>query len=187
MATFETQSQFAARIKRAKSRVSQLKADGRLVMDPDTGLVNVEASLARIEAMESPLPHHQARKEQFDAPPPASPPPKAPEAMEAAEKIGLRLKFATMKERESRAGLAAIELDKTAGALLERTEVDFVIADIGVAIRSQLDGLADRHSHTLAACLGDVGKIHATLKDLATSMLHEIADHMKRKAEGLEK
>jgi ethanolamine utilization microcompartment shell protein EutS len=78
-----------------------------------------------------------------------------------------------------------MELDKLAGSLVERAEVDYVLADFGLSLRGLLEGLPDRLSGALAAHRGDVNAIHKALDDTAHDLLTEMSELMKRKMEAL--
>jgi phage terminase Nu1 subunit (DNA packaging protein) len=194
-----TQAELARALGVAKSTVHKYKAAGRIRFDAQ-GLIDLDTARAQILATESPLPHHQARKAQFDegragegmgqatnAPPaaPSGPPAPAADPMPAAEKIGTALKLETYKLQKAKAETANIELDKLAGALVERAEVDFVLNDFGNTLRGLLESLPDRLAPAIAAHRGDVNSIHKALEDTAHDLLNEMADLMKRKMETL--
>lgn len=194
-----TQAEFARLCRVNRSTVNRWIKNGRIEADAQ-GLIDPDAAHTMRDLTESPLPHHQARKAQFDEArqgvgqggaekiaQAATTPSPAPsmEALPAAEKIGLRLKFATMKEREARAAIAAMEQDKMAGSLVERAEMDYVLADFGSTLRGLLEGLPDRLAPSLASHRGDVSAIHRDLEDTAHALLTEISEHMKRKMEAV--
>lgn len=190
--TTETQAQFALRLGCAKSWVTQLKQAGRLVMTAD-GLVDVEASLARIEATESPDAVHQARARahadarggQGGAAPalPTTEPPKPPP--ESLESIGLRLKKAEADKREHEAEIARMERERLAGNLVEREVVDYVLADYATTLRSTLEGRADRLAPVLYP-LQTLEEYHAAILEADEQVLKEMEEALKRKAEAFE-
>lgn len=206
-----TQAEFARICGVNRSTVSRWVAEGRIEADA-SGLIDPEAAKAMREATESPAPHHQARKAQFDearkgqktatgtfsAPDGtqgASEAAKAPETalnpQETAttptglEKLGTALKLETYKLQKAKAERENMELDKLAGALVERAEVDFVLADLGNTMRSMLEGLPDRLASRIAALAGNVSFIHKMLEEAMHDTLSEMAANIKRKSEGL--
>ena len=218
-----TQAEFARLAGVNRSTVHRWIANGRIEADAH-GLIDPEAAARMREATESPLPHHQARKAQFDAakqpPSPAgrgqgegtayaahsglhdagaypsptqgettqqratAPQPHGQsEAMPAADKIGVALKLETYKLQKAKAEQANLELDKAAGALVERAEVETVLADFGATLRALLESLPDRLAAGIARHRGDVNAIHAEIEGVATDLLTEMSEHMKRKME----
>ena len=176
------QAEFARRCNVARSTVWKWIKAGRLTLGDD-GLLDADEAMLMREVTESPAPHHQARKAQIDEQ-------KAEQArsspltddMPAAEQIGLKLKFATMKEREAKADVAAMERDKMAGNLVERKDVDFLLNDFGYTLRGLMESLPDRLAHDLAGYRGDVNGIHAALEGAARELMEEVSDHMRRKS-----
>lgn len=201
-----TQAEFARQLRVNRSTVHRWIASGRIQAD-DQGLIDPDAARVMREATESPLPHHQARKAQFDEAREASginPQEKAAQAapvapatgqternapasepMPAMEKLGAALKLETWRLQKAKAELANVELDKAAGALAERAELDYVLADFGNTLRGLMEGLPDRLAPALAAHRGDVGAIHKDMEDTARDLLTEMSDHMKRKMEAI--
>lgn len=197
-----TQAEFARLCRVNRSTVNRWLKNGRIEADAQ-GLIDPDAAHKMRDLTESPLPHHQARKAQFDearegvgqggaekiAPAAAQDDESGeaddPDHADAPANVSHRLKLATAREREARAAIAAMERDKMAGSLVERAEVDFVLADFGSTLRGLVEGLPDRMSPTLAAHRGDVGGIHKDLEDAAHDLLTEISDHMKRKMEAV--
>jgi phage terminase Nu1 subunit (DNA packaging protein) len=203
-----TQAEFARICGINRSTVHRWIENGRIEADAQ-GLIDPEAAARMKESTSSPLPHHEARKAQFDAQraagmdnPSQMQQNPANEAalpaetasatqsnirndMPAAEKIGTALKLETYKLQKAKAELANLELDKAAGALVERAEVDYVLADFGNTLRGLLEGMPDRLAPAIAAHRGDVNAIHAELEGITGDLLAQIADHMKRKMEGI--
>ncbi len=99
--------------------------------------------------------------------------------------LGARLKLETWKLQKAKAERENMELDKLAGLLVERAEVDYVLADFGNTLRGLLEGLPDRLAGALAAHRGDVNAIHKALDDAAHDLLTEMSELMKRKMEAL--
>lgn len=181
-----TQTEYATHAGVNKSTVHRWIKNGRIATEPSGKIDSHKADRLR-QATESPLPHHQARKAQIDAEKATQSQTEQPghtiKSLPAAEQIGLKLKFATMKEREAKAEIAGIELDKLAGLLIERVEVEQLLADFGATLRNLLEGLADRLTPTLSAHRGDTNKIHAEIDAAGRDLLEEISAHMQRKQE----
>jgi len=184
------QSQYADHAGVNRSTVTRWIKNGRISLEAD-GSIDPERADRQRHATESPMPHHQARKAQIDAhkaaqaaeDATAAQPATASEPLPAIEKIGAALKLETYKLQKAKAETANMELDKLAGALVERVEVDYVLADFGNTLRGLMEGLPDRLSGALAACRGDANAIHKELDDAARQLLAEIANHMARRAE----
>lgn len=193
-----TQAEFARLANVNRSTVHRWLANGRIEADSQ-GLIDPDAAARMRDATESPLPHHQARKAQLDEARvgdsttrneiaqqgATSQAATASDTMPAAEKIGTALKLETYKLQKAKAEQANMELDKMAGALVERADVDFILTDIGNTLRGLLESLPDRLAPAIAAHLGDVNAIHKALEDTAHDLLNEMADLMRRKMETL--
>lgn len=190
-----------------KATVSKWVAKGRvLVVD---GLIDVEAAKQRLAATENPMPQAQAQIARH-ASVRAAKPVQAPQRvfedvdtlvdpaqmdenatesesdeLDGIKLAGRKLKMATLRLQESKAELASIEVDKAAGLLVERAEIDYVLADHGNALRSKLLGLADRLAPAIAVHRGDVSAIHAEIEGVAMNILNEITDDLSRKMEGI--
>lgn len=135
------------------------------------GLIDVEAAKKRLAATENPSPQAQAQI--------------ARHAAEKAgyvnmEKLGAALKLETYKLQKAKAETANLELDKAAGLLVERSEVDYVLADLGNTLRASLESLADRLAPAIAVHRGDVAAIHAEIEGVSSDLLHEISEKMRR-------
>lgn len=183
-----TQSEFARLRGVNRSTVHRWLANGRIQAD-ERGMIDPAAAALSLDATESPLPHHQARKAQFDEARaghginqaektqhgPAAP----HEPVPAIEKIGAALKLETYKLQKAKAERENMELDKLAGALVERAEVELVLADFGATLRGLLENLPTRLH---AVHQGDHQKI-TEIECVAADLLNEIVDHMHRKME----
>ena len=190
--TLETQKAFARRIGKDPSHITRLKQAGRLVMQG--GKVDVDASLARIEATSSVEPRHLAnaqrfaeeraqRREQSEQGDDGTvdqtgeqPKPVGASKLPPIEQLGAALKMETLRLQKAKAELANLEVDKAASLLVEREEVEFLLRDIGTALRITLEGVADRLAPVLMGHCGDLPRMHAEIEDAMTEVLHEIAD-----------
>lgn len=182
MITLESRIKFAKRLGINRSVLAKSRAPEWLVIEGKH--VNVEASLANRAAMASPAPHHQAQAARLADERGVGSAPTDESRASAHTEAGHRLRLATAKEREAKAELAAMERDKMAGLLVERSEVEFVLRDFGHSLRGLLENLPDRLAPVLAAHRGDVAALHASLQDAARDVQQEIAALMQRQILG---
>lgn len=199
-----TQAEFARLAGVNRSTVTRWLQSGRIQLDA-SGLIDAQAAHAMREDTASQLPHHQARKAGIElakqaaaaaqeAPSPLDMPPMLLEAPTAsgsalppnlaepsAADVNNRYKLAMAREREAKAELAAMEVDKLAGTLVERSEVDFVLADLANTLRATFESLPDRLAGQLAALRGDTSATHQALEDALRDVLASIAEQMKRR------
>lgn len=167
------------------STVCRWLVNGRIAAEPN-GLIDPEKADRMRQATESPLPHHQARKEQIEAAKAeAAEDRQAEDHSPGPEKLSAALKLETYKLQKAKAERAAMEFDQLAGALVERGDVDYLLADFGNTLRTALEGLPDRLAPALAAHRGDVALIQRELDANMTQVLTEIADHIQRKLEAM--
>jgi len=85
-----------------------------------------------------------------------------------------------MRERESKAEAAALELDKQVGLLVERGEVEHLLADFGATLRALVESLADRLTPVVAGRAGNQAVIHSDIERAGRELLEEIEAHMRR-------
>ena len=201
-----TRAEFARICGVNRSTVTRWIENGR-IQATESGLIDPAAASRMREATESPEPHHQARKTQFEDQRAASATATSPatgathgqngptarfigqeggEPMPQAEKLGIALKLETYKLQKAKAETANVELDKLAGTLAERSEVDFVLADFGNTLRGLLTGLPDRLAGPMAALRGDASGMHRALEEAMHETLLQMTDHMNRKTKGLD-
>lgn len=146
-----TQAQFAAANGWARSYVTRLKQDGRLVFTP-AGLVDFTASLARI-------------KDTTGAPERAAPPVQGRAYSDAQD-----------RERFYTAELKRLELERETRKVLAADEVDATVDDAAATIRTAIEGWRDRMPAQLAACGGDESRIAACLTVECDALLRRMAD-----------
>lgn len=181
-----TQAEFARRENVNRSTVNRWIKAGRIAIDQD-GLIDLAHARHQRKSTESPLPHHQARKAQFDdakatTGPAADQPGRDLPPGASSDSVSAALKLETWRLQKAKAERAALEVDQLAGALVERTEVDFVFDDLGNMVRVLFEALADRYTGTLAAARGDANEIHKILDDASRDMLTEFIEHLGRRA-----
>lgn len=182
-----SQAAFARSRGWARSYVTKLKHEGRLVMNAD-GTVDVLASLARIEATAAhsrpdaaaraaaarqgtadaaPRPSHSAGPAPFTPDPDLvnAPPASGEHPAEGAGDQGAQLRrVRELIIREQR----VIELGRLRGELLERGDVDHAYAALGTALRAGLEASVERLAPVLAAApdrAAAAALIHAELRD----------------------
>lgn len=189
------QADFARLCGVSRSTVNRWLKAGRIETDAQ-GRIDPEAAQRLRIATESPAPHHQARKAQFEdaraasgmaegaivAPAGSQAVDEDPESLEG---VGMALKRATLALQQRKAEIAAMEADKMAGALVDRTDVEFVIGDFGATLRGLLEGLPDRLAGEIASHQGNVNAIHKSLEDVAREILQALSAQIERRLEGL--
>lgn len=181
--TLVTQAEFARLQGWQRSYVTQLKQQGRLVMVD--GKVDVEASLAKIDALASPNAHHQARARQLEETRAnkAKEEGKGDDAnKEGIEALNLRLKKAEADKREYEADIARMDREQKAGNLVPREIVDYVLTDYAASLRAMLETRADRLAPIIHP-LQTMEEVRAALAEADEAVLVEMAETMRRKGE----
>jgi hypothetical protein len=187
MKNLVTQAEFARIANVNRATVHKWVKSGRIQLQGK--LIDVDAALKSREATESHEPRHQARKEQFDEQKATAGSTTVQEGLGAlsgmgiGEKVGLAIRQQQLKHLTAKAEQANVDLDKAAGQLVERTEIDYVLTDFGRTVSDRLQSLPDRYTPELAACSADPVRIHKALEDIGAQVLSEIHDHLNRKAE----
>lgn len=183
--TTVTQADLARHLGVSRSYITALKAADRLVLADDGQGIDLEASLARIEATRDPQRadvaerHASARagtllaasQAQAARPPPDPPDPEDANSYQAAR--ALKEKYA--------AKTARMEYERAIGQLIERQAVEDAIEDVMTLVRQQLEQMPNRVSPQLIAQPLDT--VRATLKreirDLLTEMVREFSVRLK--------
>ncbi len=171
--TAATQADFARKLGVARSYITALKAAGRLVMTDD-GRVDVDASIARIDATKDPnrddvaARHAQARGQIAAAT--AAGAIAAPQAADDADDDhDISYQAArTIKERYA-AKTAKLDYERAAGLMIERAAVSAAVEDLLTTLRQSLE----QQPHRLAPeLLGqDLDSIRATLREETANLL----------------
>lgn len=186
--TTETRADFARRMGWNRSSVTRAVQDGRVVLAGD--LVDVEASLAKIDALASPSAHHRAHAQQLveerAAKTVAALAAYAPQAEEVAaresiEELNRRLKKAEADKREHEAEMARMERETMAGNLIAREDVEFALDDFGATLRSLMESLADRLAPVVHP-LQSMEETHAALAEAAADVLHTMNESLLKRA-----
>lgn len=173
--TRESQTEFARRLNKDKAHVTRLKQAGRLVMAVD-GLVEVEASLERIEATRGQRFDTERRWEEYRAHPADSAPPvqakpaptesPAPtqDAALSTDEISRRTRLAQMRKEEAEAQKRELELNELTADLLRRDAVEKALLDAVAVILSAGENLPDRLAPQLVG-IEDMERVRARVKD----------------------
>lgn len=148
-ATAVSQAEFARLHGWAKSYVTALKQQGRLVMRGD--LVDIERSLERIKATTT--------------------------ASSRADPAVMGPAFGDAKDRNEHytAELARLKFEREIGALCEWSDVERVVADVAARLRAGLETLAERMAPEIATLGGDEARIRAVIADHHHAALAEMA------------
>jgi len=194
--TTETRADFARRMGWNRSSVTRAVQDGRVVLSG--GLVEVEASLEKIEALASPYAHHRAHSEQLKEQRHAKTPtagavaaamralapievPSSLPAGESIEELNRRLKKAEADKREHEADMARMEREQMAGNLIAREDVEFALDDFGATLRSLMENLADRLAPVVHP-LQSIEETHAALSEAAQDVLQTMHDRLAQRS-----
>lgn len=167
-----TQREFAKHLGMAPSYVTQLKKDGRLVME--SGRVRVAESLARIEATADPAKAPVADRHA------------AARAGEAAEPERRDYQDARAKREHYAALQAELDYRKAAGELLEAAAVVATLADILAVLRSGFESFPDILAPQLAP-VTDESLVRARLADEVEILLGQVSERFAEMGGGNEK
>lgn len=184
-----TKAEFARLAGVSDSTVSKWLASGRIRATAD-GRIDADAAQRMRAATESPLPRHQARKAQFDEARAAGRSGGLSAALDDGDadaeqiELGAELKRATVDLQRAKAELALLEVDRVAGTLVELAEVQFVLAEAGTLLRTELEGMPDRLAGELLvfANAGDGAAMHDALARWAFEALTRISDQFAARA-----
>ena len=154
-----TQIEFAQLIGVAKSYVTKLKEQGRLVMTEDGKRVDVEASKARIAATADPSKPDVSAK--WTKPtPPANPP--ADDSDDAPASGGSKYHDARAAKEHYAALSAKLDYEKAIGKVVNKADVQAVVEDVITQFRQGLENLPYRLAPELVGL--DLDGIRAALK-----------------------
>lgn len=161
-----TQADFARHAGYSRSRVTQLKQSGRLVMEGKRVLL--EESLKRIAETKDPNRddvserHAEARQQE---------PPEQP----AEKLIGGDYQSARAQKEKYLALQAKADYEKAIGKLVEGADVRRAGAEIGILIRTALENMPDQLAAELAP-IDDPARIHALMIEHVERILHDLSD-----------
>lgn len=176
------QKQFAESQGWARSYVTELKKANRLVLD-DSGLVDVEASLALIKQTEDPnrddvRSRHASKRGQGEAAAPAESKPAKPSAETSS------YQSARASKEHFLAKQAELDYLKAAGKLVEMDSVRSAGAEIGAQIRATLENLPDQLAPELAPII-DAEQLHAILVEKVQEILNGLSQRLTQAVEKL--
>jgi hypothetical protein len=154
-----TQAEFARLQGWSKSYVTKLKGEGRLVLN-EAGLVDVEASLARI-------------RDTTGAPERASAP-------------AVTKEFDASRDRKAHydAELARLQYEREVGGVLKTDEVLSVVADVATQLRASFEAWPSRLAPQIVALGGDEQRIQALLADTIERHFAALSSGFARMTEG---
>lgn len=177
--TTVTQAEFARMEGKARSYITALKGAGRLVMTDD-GLVDVEASRARIAGTADPnrddvSARHAAARH--------NPTVNPENAENSKDKIGNSYQAARAVKEKFSAMQAKLDYERAIGKLVERAEVSAAIEDVTSVFRQALENMPHR---TAAELVGkDLDAIRATLKQEIHNALADMEREFSKRIEQL--
>lgn len=167
MADLLTQTQFADTIGVAKSYITKLKQEGRLVMVD--GKVDVDASTKRINETRDPnrddvVKRHQQAREAVSAP-----------QQPSEEEVATKESYAQARARKeaAMADMAERESLKQMGELVETDDVRAVASNAGATLRSHLERLPDQLAPELSVERNE-DRIHALLVEHIEHTLQQV-------------
>lgn len=187
---FVNRSEFAALRGCAKSYVTKLGHQGRLVLDPTGKLIDVAATAAMLERTDDParggdrakkyqMAHAQATALGMLPRPglaSAAPEPRPGAAVDGGGSGDTpAYRNAATRERVAKARLAELDLAEKAGNLVRRAEVEAAVFSLARQAQDALDAIADRLSTQLAA-ESDPARVHKLLSDDVRRVMQQIAD-----------
>ena len=188
--TTETQADFARRMEshmgRAvnRSTVKRWADNGRIVMVGDK--VNVEASLAQLGGTQGGRQdvtdrHAQEAAEKATAArtAPEAPQPGADLSMDKAKRVRA---IAEARIKAAEAEIREMERDRTAGKLIDKEVVDFVLNDFGATLRSTMENFAGRMAPVVFP-LASLEETHAALAEAAQDVLQTMHEQLARRAQ----
>lgn len=195
-----TQAEFARMAGVNRSTVHRWIQNGRIEADAQ-GLIDPEAAARMREATESPMPHHQARKAQFDEgrqcgvqggaettqlKPSERGVTVAPPETEIInkEEVRHRRDVAVMLEREWTAKQREVDARKSAGELYEKERARNAWRNAFILMRTIAESVPDRHAAELAA-MRETEAVRAAMAGYMADMLNEVASAFDRAFDGL--
>ena len=176
--TTETQAAFARRIGHDRSHVTRLKQDGRLAMTLD-GLVEVEASLRRMQDTGGARPDVKARHDAAKVSPRDTAPPPFP-----SDQVGDSYQKARAVKEKYAALDAKLAYEARLGSLLPKDAVDLALKALGGAVRGQMAMYADRVAPLVAPVVSQ-DEVHALLDEACRGVLAAVSDELTRQEAAL--
>lgn len=175
-----TQSAFARHIGRAKSYITKLKHEQRIVMTEDGKRVKVPESLALIEktgGLRQDVAERHA-EERGEAAESASATPVTPE--DDDEGPAGSLAYVRRQHEFEKYRITKLERMKIEGELIPRDVVDFWVDDFGSTLRTEIELLPDRMAPVLAP-MQDIGEVRAALTEAGEKLLKQLHERMEKR------
>ena len=178
MSELISQAEYARRMGWARSYVTQLKQEGRVVMVGNA--VDLEASQALYAetsgTRDDMTVHHQDNRQTAAN--------GAGDANSSNMNKDIAREHKIISEARRIAAVADQEeliRDKMAGRLVDIDDVNFALNDYGATLRTLMENLADRLTPVIYP-LQTIDEIHAAISDAATEVQNEIAHAMQRRS-----
>ena len=189
--TYAKQAEFARQIGYDKSRITQLKRAGRIVMSPDGRLVNVEASIARMTETADPgrmdvTERHAAKRQaagkvSVSAAQPAPHPESLTESALGLDPSGRAKAKALLMHFENSS--LKLEMALRRGLRFERAAVKREATSLGAMLRAGIERVIDQTAPRLAACGNDIerrGIIDKEIRRLRWMVKRELPRALRR-------
>lgn len=181
--TTMSKSEFAKHINVRPGYVTQLLANGRLVMDGKK--VNVEESVKKIHETRDPGHAGVAERHQREREAKQNPPPRPPETSKGDEITGMA-GSAYQQAKAFRAKYDALsakmEYEREMKTLLKTDDVRMAVMDGDIIIRTRLESLPDQLAPQLAAEM-DEQRVRAILIEQIEHLLTELSRSFYKLAE----
>lgn len=174
-----TQAAFARHIGRAKSYITKLKKEERIVMTENGKRVKVAESMALIEKTgglrQDVAQRHAQERGEIDAEP--SVPRGTPDNDDTAagSLADVRRQHEFEKYR-----ITKLERMKIEGDLIPKEVVDFWVDDFGVSLRTEIELMPDRLAPVVAP-MQDLAEVRAALQQFGEKLLKEIHEKMEKR------
>ena len=170
--TYAKQAEFARQLGYDKSRITQLKRAGRIVMSPDGKRVDVEASLARMAETSDPgrmdvTERHAANRQaagKVAAPAPAPAPDVHDDSAMGIDPAGRAKAKALLMHFEN--GILKLEMALRRGLRYERSAVKREATSLGAMLRAGIERVIDQTAPRLAACGSDIERRQVIDKEI---------------------
>lgn len=91
------------------------------------------------------------------------------------------IRLETYKLQQARAEQANLDLENAASLLVERTEVNYVLAVFIHTLRALLQSLPDRLAVAISVHRENVAAIHAEIDGVSKDLLNELSETMERR------
>lgn len=202
------QAHFASLVGVSHQAVSKAIAEGRLPAEGSNGqrgrrvLLNAtkgdensirNAALSLWHETSSSLPHHQARKDQFEAARQyqvmgqgEKTQQGATEGATDARSVKEQIEAERLRKERAQADAMEMERDKARKTLIDLAYHRFAVREQAEIVRALIESMPHRLAPGLSACRGDVAQITAELESFAHEFMAEVSHGIARRAKELE-